>query len=99
MFFKDIYHEKIMKDSARKAMFAKKGSGKGYDGLGRKIGFSKAKIGDVAKISDGTGIDSNKIVKVIGRSDFNNAYEVKVIKPEIQKGITLVVFKDRLEKR
>ena len=23
MFFKDIYHEKIMKDSARKAMFAK----------------------------------------------------------------------------
>ena len=24
MFFKDIYHEKIMKDSARKAMMAKK---------------------------------------------------------------------------
>ena len=88
-----------MKDSARKAMYAKYGSGKGYDGLGRKIGFTKGKIGDIAKVSDGSGIDSNKIVKVVRQSDFNNSYEVKVIKPEIQKGITLIVLKDRLEKK
>jgi hypothetical protein len=88
-----------MNRDQRKAMFAQRGSGKGFDGLGRKIGFRKAKIGDIARVSQGTGIDSNKIVKVTGHSDFSNSFEVKVIKPEIQKGITLVVLKDRLERK
>ena len=77
-----------------------------FDGLGRRLPLKLAKIGDIAQVSEGSGINSGKVGLIIGKKpaeDFPQSshdwYQVKVIKPEVQKGIIIQVPKDRLEKR
>ncbi len=76
-----------------------------YDGLGRRLPVKLGKIGDIVKVSQGSGIDSGKVGKIIGRKpaqDFPQSetdwYQVRVIKPEHMKGVVIQSPRDRLEK-
>ena len=76
-----------------------------FDGLGRKLPVKLGKIGDIVKVSQGSGIDSGKVGKVIGRKpaeDFPQSakdwYQVRIIKPEHMKGVIIQQPRDRLEK-
>jgi len=87
-----------------KLKFAEKGSGKGFDGLGRKEPVKIARVGEIGKVSFGSGIDSGKIGKVVGIKKANEIpvsssdwFQIKVIKPDIQKGIIIQVPKGRVE--
>jgi hypothetical protein len=73
-----------------KTCFAKYGFGKGFDGLGRKYKFKKPKIGDTAKISDGSGLDSKKIGILINKKGKNGVIRTK-------KGEIIEISYDRLE--
>ncbi len=76
-----------------------------YDGLGRRLPVKLGKIGDIVKVSKGSGIDSGKVGKIIGRKpaqDFPQSatdwYQVRIIKPENMKGVIIQSPRDRLEK-
>ncbi len=76
-----------------------------YDGLGRRLPVKLGKIGDIVKVSQGSGIDSGKVGKIIGRKpaqEFPQSatdwYQVRIIKPEIMKGVIIQSPRDRLEK-